>query len=216
MAVAIETRIRPDRDTRREAILDAAAEVFMEVGFAAASMSMIASRVGGSKELFEAYVRRHCAWQQEAIMAAFLAPGADLRTVLQTLGRNLLQVGLTGIGLRNFRLVVAESHRAPEIGRAFYEAGPGTGAMRMAGGIAKAVADGRLRPCDPMKAAHQFVGLCQNRMLKACLCNAMDEPTLAEIDAEVAAAVETFLAAFGPGQVGRPDTADETRPEAAG
>jgi AcrR family transcriptional regulator len=227
MAVAIETRVRPDRDTRREAILDAAAEVFMEVGFAAASMSMIASRVGGSKgtlynyfrskeELFEAYVRRHCAWQQEAIMAAFLAPGADLRTVLQTLGRNLLQVGLTGIGLRNFRLVVAESHRAPEIGRAFYEAGPGTGAMRMAGGIAKAVADGRLRPCDPMKAAHQFVGLCQNRMLKACLCNAMDEPTLAEIDAEVAAAVETFLAAFGPGQVGRPDTADETRPEAAG
>ncbi len=213
-----------DRDARREAILDAAAAVFMDVGFAAASMSMIAARVGGSKgtlynyfrskeELFEAYVRRHCAWQQEAILAAFLAPGADLRTVLQTLGRNLLQVALTGEGLRNFVLVVAEAHRATEIGRAFYEAGPGTGAQRMADGIARAVADGRLRPCDPMKAAHQFVGLCQNRMLKACLCNAMDEPTPEEIEAEVAAAVDTFLAAFGPQEAA---AAIETRGQRAG
>jgi AcrR family transcriptional regulator len=209
MTVATETRARVDRDARREAILDAAAEVFTDVGFAAASMSIIAARVGGSKgtlynyfrskeELFEAYVRRHCAWQQEAIMAEFLAPGADVRTVLQTLGQNLLQVALTGRGLRNFILVVAEAHRSPEIGRAFYDAGPGTGAGRMAEGIARAVADGRLRPCDPMKAAHQFVGLCQNRMLKACLCNAMDEPGPEEIAAEVTAAVDTFLAAFGP------------------
>jgi AcrR family transcriptional regulator len=201
--------VRLDRDSRRETILDAAAEVFMDVGFAAASMSMIAARVGGSKgtlynyfrskeELFEAYVRRQCAWYQDAVMAAFLAPGADIRTVLQTLGRNLLQVSLTGVGLRNFVLVVSEAHRAPEIGRAFYDAGPETGARRMAEGIAQAVADGRLRPCDPMKAAHQFVGLCQNRMLKACLCNAVDEPRPEEIEAEVAAAVDSFLAAYGP------------------
>jgi AcrR family transcriptional regulator len=209
MTLAMETRTRGDRDARREVILDAAAEVFMEVGFAAASMSMIAARVGGSKgtlynyfrskeELFEAHVRRHCAWQQEAIMGELLAPGADLRTVLQTLGRNLLNVSLVGVGLRNFILVVSEAHRAPGIGQAFFEAGPAAGVRRMAEGIALAVADGRLRPCDPLQAACQFVGLCQNRLLKACLCNAMKEPTPEEIEAEVAAAVETFLAAFGP------------------
>jgi AcrR family transcriptional regulator len=198
-----------DRDVRRESILDAAAEVFMEVGFAAASMSMIAARVGGSKgtlynyfkskeELFEAYVRRHCAWQQEAIMAEFLTPGEDIRTVLLKLGRNLLNVVLSGVGLRNFILVVSEAHRAPEIGQAFYQAGPATGSKRMAEGIAQAIADGRLRPCDPVKAAHQFIGLCQNRMLKACLCNAMDTPSAEEIEEEVSAAVESFMAAFGP------------------
>ena len=204
-----ETRARLDRDVRREAILEAAKEVFMEVGFAAASMSMIAARVGGSKgtlynyfkskeELFEAYIRSHCAWQFEAIMADFLMPGEDIRTVLLKLGRNLLTVGLSEIGLRNLILVVSEAHRAPEIGRAFYEAGPRTGAKRAAEGIAQAIADGRLRPCDPLEAAHQFVGLCQNRMLKACLCNAMDRPSAEEIEKEVAAAVETFMAAFGP------------------
>ncbi|HEY1925912.1 MAG TPA: TetR/AcrR family transcriptional regulator [Caulobacteraceae bacterium] len=204
-----ETRARVDRDVRREAILDAAREVFMEVGFAAASMSMIAARVGGSKgtlynyfkskeELFEAYIRRHCAWQQEAILAEFLTPGEDIRTVLLKLGRNLLNVVLSEVGLRNFILVVSEAHRAPEIGRAFYAAGPATGAERMAEGISQAIADGRLRPCVPVKAAHQFIGLCQNRMLKACLCNAMERPNAEEIEAEVKAAVETFMAAFGP------------------
>jgi hypothetical protein len=68
----------------------------------------------------------------------------------------------------------------------------------MAEGIGRAIADGRMRPCDPMQAAHQFVGLCQNRMLKAYLCNAMDEPTRDEIRTEVTAAVDTFIAAFGP------------------
>ena len=207
--MATETRTRVDRDVRREAILDAAQEVFMEVGFAAASMSMIAARVGGSKgtlynyfkskeELFEAYIRRHCAWQQEAILAEFLTPGEDVRMVLLKLGRNLHNVVLSDVGLRNFTLVISEARRAPEIGRAFYEAGPATGARRMAEGISQAIADGRLRPCDADKAAFQFVGLCQNRMLKACLCNAMDAPSPEEIEAEVAAAVESFMAAFGP------------------
>jgi AcrR family transcriptional regulator len=219
MATVAETRPRLDRDSRREAILDAATEVFMQVGFADASMSMIAARVGGSKgtlynyfknkeELFEAYVRRYCAWQQEEIMRDFLASGEDMRTVLQNLGRNLLNVALSDVGLRNFTLVVAEAHRAPEIGRAFYEAGPASGTRRIAAGIEQAIADGRLRPCDPLKAAQQFISMCQHRMLRGCLCNVMAPPGPEEIEAEVSAAVDTFMAAFGPAasETGRRET----------
>jgi AcrR family transcriptional regulator len=208
MTAMLETRVRPDRDSRRDAILDAATEVFMDVGFAAASMSMIAARVGGSKgtlynyfkskeELFEAYVRRYCAWQQEEILREFLTPGEDLRTVLRRLGRNLLEVTLSEVGLRNYALVVAEARRAPEIGRAFYEAGPATGLRRMAEGIAQAIEDGRMRRCDPMQAAQQFISLCQYRLQRACLCNVMAPPNPDEIEAEVSAAVETFMAAYG-------------------
>src|ERR1035437_7744928 len=61
----------PTRDERRENILKVAREVFFEQGFAAASMSTIAARLGGSKgtlynyfkskeELFAAYVRDEC------------------------------------------------------------------------------------------------------------------------------------------------------------
>jgi AcrR family transcriptional regulator len=206
----LEARPRLDRDMRREAILDAAAEVFMEVGFAAASMSMIAARVGGSKgtlynyfkskeELFEAYVRRYCALHQEEVMRGFADPGEDMRTVLRNLGRNLLGV------------VLSEAYRAPQIGRAYHEAGPASGARRMAAGIAQAIADGRLRPCDPLEAAHQFVALCQHRLMRACLCNVTAPPGPEEIDAEVARAVETFMAAFGPSDAALPRGGHETR-----
>lgn len=201
-------RARIDRDVRREAIIDAAAAVFMEVGFSAASMSEIAVRVGGSKgtlynyfknkeDLFEAYIQRYCAFHQEA-MDRLLASRGEMRATLEAVGRSFLDVSVSEMGVRNFALVAAESRRAPEIGRTFYAAGPLRGAQRLIDFIATAAAEGRLRSCDPVQAAHQFVGLCQNRFLKACLCNAMPPPDSAEIKAEVAAAVDTFLAAFGP------------------
>jgi AcrR family transcriptional regulator len=204
----VETRPRLDRDSRREAILDVAAEVFMEVGYSAASMSMIAARVGGSKgtlynyfrgkeELFEAHIARHCAWQLEA-MDKLYSRGGDVRSALTELGRTFLRFVLSGFCLRNFTLVIAEAGRAPEIGRLFHEAGPLRAAARLAEFMAQVAGEDRLRPCDPHVAAHQFIGLCQNRLLKARLCNAIPEPTEAEIETEVAAAVETFMAAYGP------------------
>jgi AcrR family transcriptional regulator len=206
--MSVETRPRLDRDTRREAILDVAAEVFLEVGYSAASMSMIAARVGGSKgtiynyfrskeELFGAYIARHCAWQLET-MDKLYSQGGDVHAALMELGRSLLRHVLSGFGLRNFILVISEAGRAPEIGRLFYEAGPLRGAANLSSFIARSSDEGRLRPCDSQVAAQQFIGLCQNRLLKARLCNVVPEPTEAEIEAEVAAAVETFMAAYGP------------------
>jgi len=205
--MALQPKARVDRDSRREAILDVAADIFMEVGYAAASMSMIAARVGGSKgtlynyfkgkdELFEAYVNRHCLWQQE-VMDEYLNQGGDIRAALTSLGGAYLRVVTSGFGLANFLLVASEARRAPEIGRAFYEAGPQRATARLAQFIERASREGRLRACDPVAAAHQFMGLCQNRLFKARLCNYGPEPTPAEIEAEVDAAVETFMAAFG-------------------
>ena len=206
--MAVETRPRLDRDSRREAILDVAAEVFMDVGYSAASMSVIAARVGGSKgtlynyfkskeELFEAYVVRHCAWTHET-MGALYSKVIDVRAALTELGRVLLRHVLSDVSLRNYTLVASEAGRSPNIGRLLYEAGPLRGAARLAEFIAWSAGEGRLRPCDPQVAAHQFVGLAQSRLWKARLCNAIPVPTEAEIETEVAAAVETFMAAYGP------------------
>ena len=93
----IANKPKLDRDTRREAILDVARDVFLEEGYASASMSTIAARLGGSKgtlynyfknkeELFAAYVVRHCAWQSEA-MFAMLAEDEDVHRALTELGR---------------------------------------------------------------------------------------------------------------------------------
>jgi AcrR family transcriptional regulator len=206
--MSVEARPRLDRDTRREAILDVAAEVFLEAGYSAASMSMIAARLGGSKgtlynyfrskeELFEAYIARHCAWQLET-MDRIYSLGGDVRVALMELGRLLLRLVLSDFGLRNFILVVSEGGRAADVGRLFYAAGPMRGVGRLADFIARSAEEGRLRACDPQVAAHQFIGLCQHRLFKARLCNAVPEPTEAEIETEVAAAVETFMAAYAP------------------
>jgi AcrR family transcriptional regulator len=198
---------RLDRDARREAILDVARDVFLEEGFAAASMSTIATRLGGSKgtlynyfkskdELFEAYVRRHCAWSLESDFG--LKEGeTDVRAALMRLGTISLSNIMTDYNLRNFRLITSEAERNPEIGRAFYETGPGRGARMLAGFLEQMAGQGRLRIDDPLCAAHQFVGLCQNRLIKARLCNYVPEPTPQEIESEVSRAVDTFMAAFG-------------------
>src|ERR1700755_1539786 len=134
------TKTRLDRDARRELILDVAQEVFLDEGFANASMSTIAARLGGSKgtlynyfkskdDLFNAYVERRCLWQ-DAIFA-FPSPGEGPRASLRRVGRPYLPRMLTDFNLRNFRLIVAEAERSPEIGRIFYDAGPRMGAERV-------------------------------------------------------------------------------------
>ncbi|WP_206336533.1 TetR/AcrR family transcriptional regulator, partial [Pseudomonas viridiflava] len=47
--------VRVLTDAKRDAIIDAAAQVFQEDGFEAASMAAIAARVGGSKSTLYRY-----------------------------------------------------------------------------------------------------------------------------------------------------------------
>jgi AcrR family transcriptional regulator len=199
---------RAEVDSRRELIIETAAELFVEVGYGAASMSAIAAKLGGSKgtlynyfkskeELFEAYVRRHCGRTQEAIFG-LLANGGDTRSCLARLGRELISNILSDYTLRNFRVIVAEAERAPSLGLALYEAGPQSGAARLAAFLADAARRGDLEVPDPLAAAQQFVSLCLNWRLRARLCGVVPEPTSEEVTRDVDGAVETFMAAFGP------------------
>jgi AcrR family transcriptional regulator len=200
------TKTRLDRDQRRELILDVAQGVFLEEGFANASMSVIAARLGGSKgtlynyfkskdELFNAYVERRCLWQDEVFTEP--AAGETVAETLQRIGRAYLTRVLTDFNLRNFRLIAAEAERSPEIGQTFYEAGPRKGVERVAELLQGMAEAGHLDLDDPEDAAHQFLGLTQNRYFKARLCNAIPELTQKQIEDEAALATKTFLRAFG-------------------
>lgn len=202
-----DTKPRLNRDARREAILDVARDVFLKEGYANASMSTIAARLGGSKgtlynyfknkeQLFAAYVVRHCAWQRDA-MFEISSEIDDIRAALTKVGRTYLSIVLSDFSMANFRVIVAEAERTPEIGQAFYETGPKSGGLLLGAILQKAADTGQLKLADPVHAAQQFIGLCQNRLMKARLCNAMAEPTAAEIDGEVLPAVDVFLAAYG-------------------
>jgi AcrR family transcriptional regulator len=199
-------KTRLDRDARRELILDVAQGVFLEEGFANASMSVIAARLGGSKgtlynyfkskdDLFNAYVERRCLWQDEifALPTGRETPEETLRRIASA----YLKRVLTDFNLKNFRLISAEAERSPEIGRTFYDAGPRKGAERVAELLDGMQQDGHLDLDDPLDAAHQFLGLAQNRYFKARLCNAIPELTEKQIEDEAKLAAKTFLRAFG-------------------
>src|SRR5580692_6870568 len=84
--------LKTSRDQRRDAIVEVARQVFFEEGYAAASMSTIAARLGGSKgtlynyfrskeELFEAQVVEGCARFGEAAFER-LSEGGSIAEVL--------------------------------------------------------------------------------------------------------------------------------------
>ncbi len=196
---------RPQRDDRREAILAIALKVFMEEGYAAASMSTIAARVGGSKgtlynyfrskaELFVAVIQHQCEIQQSQMNDV---DEEDLRAYLCQLAGRFARLMLTEEVLTIHRIVVAEATRFPEIGQALYEAGPKRGKARLVAYLRQAIAEGRMKPADPERAAEQAMELSLAGMYRRRLWNVGPPPTDAEIDANIEAGVATFMAAYG-------------------
>ncbi len=197
----------PKRGDRREAILDVASEVFLQEGYAAASMSTIAARLGGSKgtlynyfkskeDLFEAYVQRHCAFHRGDLNDLLNEEG-NAHDILDRFARRYLKAFTSERTLQNWRVIAAESYKSPEMGRSFYESGPKRGVEILAAYLDKARGRGELNIDDTMMAAHQFISLIHGRIIKARLLNYMPEPTPAEIDTEVASAIRVFFAAYG-------------------
>ena len=202
MNVVIAT---PRRDLKRDTILSIARQVFMEEGYAAASMSAIAARVGGSKgtlynhfrskaELFVAVIQNQCEIQQNQI---FDAPDSDLRIYLTQLAGRFVRLMMSEEVLTVHRIVVAEATRFPEIGEALYEAGPKRGKARLVAYLQQAMAEGRMKPTDPERAAEQAMELCLGGMYRRRLWTVGPPPSDEEIDANVEAGVAMFMAAYG-------------------
>ncbi len=200
--------VRAGKDDRRKAILDVAAELFMQEGYAAASMSAIAARVGGSKGtlynyfpskelLFGALIKEAC---DVGDWTAFPPEGAaiDVAAVLSDIGRKLLNFLCSEKARNIHRLVISESARFPELGRAFYENGPKLGTATTAAWLERQMQAGRLRASDPERAAVTFIALCKSEVYQKVLWAVEPEPSDAAKAATVQTAVEVFMAAFGP------------------
>ncbi len=195
------------RDDRRAAILAVAREVFFEHGYAAASMSMIAARLGGSKgtlynyfenknALFAAYVEESCQRFGEEIFSTWPDNGS-LRPALKSLCKRYIQYFLGEDTVRTFRLVVAECQRSPEIGHIFNEAGPANGRRRLAEKLAIAHSTGAIEAPDPVLAARHFFALCKGGAYYDRLLNLVAPSSDAEIEQEAENVTSTFLRAYG-------------------
>lgn len=197
-----------DRATNKRAqILEGAREAFMTAGYEGASVDAIAQSAGVSKatvykhfadkkDVFLAFVRAECAYHAAQTFGA--APtGGDIRAILIGIANSYLHLILSDHAQAVYRIIVAESPRFPEIGRAFQEAGPDTGRRYLVRLLSEAVARGDLAIDDVDLAARQLLELCKADLFHERLHGGRAETTAAERDAHARVTVETFLRAYG-------------------
>jgi AcrR family transcriptional regulator len=199
--------LKTSRDRRRDAIIEVARQVFFEEGYAAASMSTIAARLGGSKgtlynyfrskeELFEAQVREGCVRIAEDAFD-MLADDRPIAEVLARLGESYLGHLYSDWAVRTYRVVVAEAVRSPQLARIFYEAGPAVGLKRLETFLEKARARGVIKAEDCELAAGEFLTLCRGHQHFVYVLNLEAGPSAEQIKAQAAHAVSLFLKSYG-------------------
>lgn len=207
---ALSTRGPNDEKARQ--ILDGARRIFLRDGFDGASMNDIVRAAGvskgtlyvyfPSKEALFAELVRHDKRQQAERHCQWVNAAGDVRETLTRVGRSFLTNMVRPDHVAQVRTVIAVAPRFPEIGRAFWEAGPDFGRQRIAALLRRHGEAGEIVVDDFDRAAVQFVQLCQGDGYRRVLFGLDDTISEQEIAETVEAAVAVFLRAYGPGPSG--------------
>jgi AcrR family transcriptional regulator len=195
-----------DAGAKRRQIIDGARRVFMSQGFDAASMGEIARSAGVSKgtlyvyfenkeQLFETIVHEECAAQAEAIFRLD-ADDPDVEGVLTRLLCAFVAFVCRIGAASSVRTVIAIADRMPEVGRHFYESGPGRGIDAMEAYLESQVAAGRLAVEDCRVAAAQLLESSQSPLFKPVIFNVAEPPSEEQIAYVVRIAVKAFMKAY--------------------
>jgi TetR/AcrR family transcriptional regulator, mexJK operon transcriptional repressor len=196
---------------KRRAILEAATTIFLRNGYRGTSMDEIAALAGVSKQT----VYKHFADKEglftEIVTSTVdevadpvhnevleLRESGDLEEDLRDLARRQIAAVMQPRLLQLRRLVIGEAGRFPELGRTFYERGPGRTIAVLATAFERLAARGELKLDDPLLAAAHFNWLIMSAPLNLAMFLGRDEaPAPAELDWHADTGVRAFLAAYG-------------------
>ncbi|HTE58761.1 MAG TPA: TetR/AcrR family transcriptional regulator [Solirubrobacteraceae bacterium] len=195
---------------KRGAILEAATTLFLRNGYRGTSMDEIAALAAVSKQT----VYKHFA-DKESLFSEIvtgtvnevsdpvydevleLEDSGDVEVDLRGLARRLLERVMQPRILQLRRLVIGEAGRFPELGRAFYEQGPGRTIAALATVFERLAERGVLRLDDPRLAATHFNWLVMSSPLNRAMFLGEDQPPArAELNRYADAGVRAFLAAY--------------------
>ena len=197
---------RADSIRRYKALIEAATELFMEVGYAGASMDEVVARAGGSKSSIYSYFR-----DKEGLFTAviddmvrdMLVPlhtvnqhEYDLETGLRVLADETLRTLISPKGLGLSRLVCSETVNLPAIGRAFYGHGPGQAIEQLGDLLEKKHSLGEINCSEPHDAAEYFWGMLLHKPMLLGMCNAGRAMWKREREAYVSRIVSVFMERF--------------------
>ncbi|MDH0300720.1 TetR/AcrR family transcriptional regulator [Pseudomonas sp. GD04091] len=197
---------RPKDLAKREAILEAAKDLFLSLGYANTSMDAVAAAAGVSKltvyshftdkqTLFGAAVMATCQNQLPDLMFEY-PEGVAVEDVLLNIARGFQALISSDEAVKLSRLIMALGSQDPGFGQYFYEAGPKRVLAGMEALLRGVDQRGLLRIDNPLRAAEHFFCLVKGapdyRLLLGCA------PALSgdEAEAHVREAVGVFVRAF--------------------
>lgn len=204
-------RGRPLDAAKHERIVTAATQAFLELGFNATSMDLVARRAKVSKVTVYTHFKN-----KESLFGAIIdglagtlvsrigrfalgdmAPAPALRQF----GRMYLELALAASSLALHRVVVAETARIPALGPLIYRQGPAQVVAALADFL---VRQKDLRLANPRLAAEQFLGMVLGHGQLRLLLNARPAGEVrAGIGHVVDHAVDLFLDGTRPNGTGR-------------
>ncbi|KER84515.1 TetR/AcrR family transcriptional regulator [Xanthomonas sp. NCPPB 2865] len=198
--------MRVRTEEKRDAIVQAASEVFLELGFEGASMSQIAARVGGSKrtlygyfpskeELFVAFAKDMSDRYIDPLLDALSQSNGPVAETLQRFGEDILGFLCAPSSITIWQTIIGVSGRS-DVGALFFNSGPEEGVQRMADYLQTQMDRGAIRCADVLIASRQFGGLLEAETLMPCLFGALKDPSPEYLRGAAQRAVEMFLAAY--------------------
>jgi len=200
-------RGRPANESLRQTIVDAACELFVELGFQATTMDKVAQRAKISKlsiyrhfdnkeALFSAAMVAHC--QPFASQALVEGVDGSAEDQLMAMGSALLRTLLSPDVRSVEAMVLADKTNQKSLSKLHYEAGPAHVIAQIEALLRQLHAKGELNVPDPLLSARLFAALFKGSDL---LVIARFDEARAEDDNEIEAycrsAVAMFIAGHG-------------------
>ncbi|MBO0128878.1 TetR/AcrR family transcriptional regulator [Agrobacterium tumefaciens] len=188
---------------RIQALMDAAANLFLDQGYEAVSLDTLIAKAGGSRRniyehfggkqgLFVDVITRLCNEQAAPLRQLDVGSG-EIGPALVMFGERLLEVVLQPRTLALQRLMIAEGQRFPELAQAILRSGHDTGVEILADWLRPRLPELRGN-LPPEKLAEQFIGLVVTGPQLRALVGAISLPLPAgEVSRLAHDAVSTFL-----------------------
>jgi AcrR family transcriptional regulator len=201
---------RSDALRSEAAILEAAADLFLERGYDGVSVDDVARAAGVTRQtvynrfrdkrgLFAETIERHWTNWGRGPRVEEVSPADPVETQLRAVARAI--VAFTDerqLALQ--KLIIAEARRDPALGEAAFKAGKGAHMSRFIAHLTWLHGEGRLCCPRPDIAAGQFVGLVQEFCVWPKVMGLTDSLGLMPpADTVIDEAIATFMARYGPG-----------------
>jgi TetR/AcrR family transcriptional regulator, mexJK operon transcriptional repressor len=197
-------------DRKRNALLLAATEIFLDQGYDSTSMDDVAAKAAVSKPTVYKYFSDKERLFAEIVRATTGEIDDLMRLVVETMGgqtsvesslivlaRRFITALMQPRILRLRRLVIANADRFPDVGRNWYE----QGFERVLATLAvtfRGLADRKLLHVDdPLLAANHFVGLLLWIPINKAMFTGDHRSSPDELERSAVAAVHAFLAGYG-------------------